>query len=87
MSATESRQAYMQGLGASYLAASENISSDGAYYRAAMTSYPDNIQGETPDPRGVYGPPAPKKEYATWVKPLYLLGIAGLAGYFLMQRS
>ena len=85
MSATESRQAYMQGLGASYLAASENISSDGVYYRAAMTSYPDNMQGETPDPRGVYGPPAPKTE-KTWVKPLYLLGIAGLAGYFLLMR-
>jgi hypothetical protein len=81
MSATESRQAYMQGLGASYLAASENISSDGVYYRAAMTSYPDNIQGETPDPRGVL-PPQEK----TWVKPLYLLGIAGIAGYFLLMR-
>lgn len=86
MSKTEQRQGYMQGLGARYLAASENLSSDGVYRRAAMTSYPDNIQGETPDPRGVYGPPAPKKGYATWVKPLYLLGIAGLAGYFLTRK-
>ena len=86
MSATESRQAYMQGIGASHLAASENISSDGAYYRAAMTSYPDNIQGETPFPPGFLdGPPAPKTA-KTWVKPLYLLGIAGIAGYFLLMR-
>ncbi len=77
MSATERRQTYMQNLGAQYLAASEGLES-GVYYNAAMHAYPDNV--------GIHHKPGEALYGKKWVKPAYLLGIAGLVGYFLMRK-